>query len=242
MKRAVDQNIIERLQKQILALQGNQKQSEELGTLGLGSMESAFPGKVFPRGAVHELLSLNSESQSSTNGFIAVVIGKLMQQGGCCIWISTRRKLFPPALKSFGVDPERMLFVDAWRLKDALWTIEEALKCTAVTAVVGEVSELSFNDSRRLQLAVEQSKVTGFIHRNMPRQTNTVACVTRWKISPVISKLSDLIPGVGFPRWDVQLLKVRNGKPGNWVIQYSEKGIEYISENTSTKLYERKTA
>lgn len=243
MKRVADQHIIEQLQRQILSMQGNHKPNEEGGNLGLGKIESAFPGKIFPRGAVHEFVSLNSEAASSTNGFISVVLGKLMKQGGCCIWISTRRNLFPPALKAFGVDPERILFVDAWRLKDALWTIEEALKCEALCAVVGEVSELSFNDSRRLQLAVEKSKVTGFIHRNLPKQINTVACVTRWKINPVASTLPNQMPGVGFPRWDVQLLKVRNGQPGQWLIQWGPQGLEYISEQIITpKTYERKTA
>jgi protein ImuA len=30
------------------------------------------------------------------------------------------------------------------------------------------------------------------------------------------------MPGVGFPRWNVELLKVRNGKPGAWQIEFAE--------------------
>ena len=63
--------------------------------------------------------------------------------------------------------------------------MEEALKCDGIAAVVGEIQELSFTVSRRLQLAVEQSRVTGFILRNNPRNLNTTACVTRWKITPL---------------------------------------------------------
>lgn len=235
--------IIEALQQRILVMQGNQKPSDEQLSMGLGRMESAFPGKVFPRGAIHELISLSSEDASSTNGFISVLLGKLIKENGCCIWISNKRKIYPPALKNFGIDPERILFVDVWKVKDALWTIEEALKCEALTAVVGEISELGFNESRRLQLIVEKSKVTGFIHRQQPRAINAVACVTRWKIHSVPSSLSEAMPGVGFPRWQVELLKVRNGKPGKWLIQWSPQGLEYISEQiTTTKIYERKTA
>lgn len=40
--------------------------------------------------------------------------------------------------------------------------MEEALKCGGLAAVVGEVQDISFTASRRLQLAVEQSGVTGF--------------------------------------------------------------------------------
>jgi protein ImuA len=229
--------IIEQLQKQILSLQGNRQATDDLPLgIGLGFIEAAFPDKVFPRGAVHELISTSSETASCTNGFISVVLNKLMQQGGSCLWVSTvpRRSIFPPALKSFGIDPERILFVDTAKPKDTLWVLEEALKCNALNAVVGELSEISFNDSRRLQLAVESSKVTGFIHRYRPKSENIVACVSRWKITPLASSLPDALPGVGFPRWNVELSKVRNGQPGNWQVQWSPlNGLEEIGGHAS---------
>jgi protein ImuA len=235
--------IIEALQKQILDLQGIRTRADEHAALGLGEMESAFPGKTFPRAAIHELISSSSEEASSTNAFIALVLGKLITQSSSCVWISTKSKIFPPALKSFGIEPERVLFVNAWKLKDALWTIEEALKCDALCAVVGEISELSFNDSRRLQLAVEKSKVTAFIHRHKPKTITAVACVTRWRISPIASAFPYELPGVGFPRWEVELLKVRNGRPGKWLVQWSPQGLEYIPQKiTAPEIHERQTA
>jgi len=237
MKRAADRTIIERLQKQILDLQGSRQKGEEQPlTIGLGAIENAFPDKVFAKGVVHELISTSSEEATCTSGFMGVVLGKLMQQGGYCLWISTipRRSIFPPALKAFGIDPGKILFVDTAKPKETLWAVEEALKCDALVAVVGEISELSFNDSRRLQLAVEKSKVTGFIHRFRPKTENAVACVTRWKITPLPSALSDT-PGVGFPRWHVNLLKVRNGQPSNWEVQWCPDGLKYIgSEQLAT--------
>ena len=74
--------------------------------------------------------------------------------------------------------------------------------------------ELNFTSSRRLQLAVEQSRVTGFIIREDPKQLGTTACISRWKINSLPSALPDKMPGLGFPRWQVELLKARNGKPG----------------------------
>jgi len=96
--------------------------------------------------------------------------------------------------------------------------MEQALKCTSLAAVVGELRNISFAESRRLQLAVGESRVTGFLHRHQPYTNNTLACVSRWKISPVASRLPDELPGVGFPRWEVELEKIRNGKPGVWQI------------------------
>jgi protein ImuA len=54
--------------------------------------------------------------------------------------------------------------------------------------------------------------------------------VARWKITPLPSELEEDMPGVGFPRWSVELLKVRNGNPGSWKIEWSDKGFVPIEE------------
>jgi protein ImuA len=36
------------------------------------------------------------------------------------------------------------------------------------------------------------------------------------------------MPGVGFPRWNVQLLKVRNGKPGAWQLEWEGGQFHHI--------------
>ncbi len=241
----VDQSVVEQLQKQILTLQGNHQHADEpQKNIDLGLLEAAFPNKVFPTAAVHELISYNSIDATCTSGFLSVVLGKLMPPGGSCLWISTvpRRSVYPPALKGFGVNPERILFVDAQRPKDALWAVEEALKCSALSAVVGEINELSFSDSRRLQIAVEKSQVTGFIHRYSPKTENPVACVSRWKITALASELLNAKPGLGFPRWNIDLVKVKNGLPHSWQVQWSDSGLEYLQPIvTIPQKYERQT-
>ncbi|MEJ7693343.1 Error-prone repair protein ImuA, partial [Daejeonella sp.] len=145
----------------------------------------------------------------------------LMQHGGACLWISMRRTLFPPSLKVFGVEPDRLIFVDLKRERDVLWAMEEALKCKGLSAVIGELGEISFTETRRLQLAAEQSRVTGFVLRSDPKKLSATACVARWNITSLPSELETGMPGVGFPRWNVELLKVRNGNPGSWKVEWS---------------------
>jgi protein ImuA len=106
--------------------------------------------------------------------------------------------------------------------KDALWVMEEALKCAGLTAVVCEVCELDFKQSRRLQLAVEQSRVTGFVLRNASGKLSSTACAARWQVKSLPSADLDGLPGLGFLRWQVELLKVRNGHTGNWVLEWQE--------------------
>lgn len=232
---------IRQLQQEILGMQGFKTGAGNNLDTGLGVMEDSFPGQVFPTAAIHEFISDTSEHATATNGFIAALIGRMLQQGGPCVWVSGRRSIFPPALKMFGIDPERVIFIDLGKPKDVLWTVEQALKCKSLSAVIGELGELGFTESRRLQLAVEQSRVTGFIHRFQPRSQHALACVTRWKIRSLPS-FSDM-PGLGFPRWDVQLLKVRNGKPGAWQLEWSGGGFQHIySQRFSLQeIHKRKT-
>ncbi len=198
--------------------------------MGLGPVESAFPFGVFPTGAIHEFLSTQPEHQSACSGFITALLKVLMQHGGACLWISTSRTLFPPALKSFGIEPDQIIFIDLKREKEVLWVTEEALKCNGLSAVVAEIGEVSLTTSRRLQLASEQSGVTGFVLRNDLRKLNTTSCIARWKITSIPGSSEDGMPGVGFPRWNIELLKVRNGNPGAWKMEWSADHFIAIEE------------
>lgn len=227
-------DIIDRLQKKIFLWQGFKAPSlENNEVFGLGPVEHAFPNATFPTGAIHEFINASPEHAAASGGFIAGLLKTLMQNKGICLWVSHSRTLFPPALKLFGVEPDQVIFVDLQREKDVLWVMEEALKCEGLVSVIAEIREISFTESRRLQLAVEKSKVTGFILRNEPRRLNTTTCVARWRINPLPSELNNNMPGVGFPRWQVELLKVRNGNPGTWEMEWSANRFVVVPQESA---------
>lgn len=224
-------DIISELKKSILRLQGFKPLAEEKTMFnGLDAIERAFPNSVFPTGAMHEFLSTEPENAAATGGFIAGLLQTLMLQDGTCLWISQSRVVFPPALKAFGIEPDHVIFIDVNRERDVLWVMEEALKCKGLAAVVGELREINFTQSRRLQLVVEKSGVTGFILRKDANKLSTTACTARWKISPLASVSEEGLPGLGFPRWNVELLKVRNGNTGQWKVQWSAGAFSPVSE------------
>lgn len=213
-------DVVARLQQDILRLQGFQSSVQAAMDIGLGSILNAFPNASFPIGAVHEFISPAPEDQAATSGFVTGLLASLLGIQGTLLWISSCRNLFPPALKNFGVEPDHVIFIDLQKEKQVLWAMEEALKCGALTAVVGELHEIDFTASRRLQLAVEQSQVTGFIIRRNLKKLNTTACVSRWKITSLPSEAIEDLPGVGWPAWRVELLRIRNGKPGAWKVAW----------------------
>jgi protein ImuA len=237
-------DIISQLQKEILSLEDfKHLASDDSIRPILGPIDRAFPNQVFPLGFVHEFLIELKADNAATSGFISCLLSFLMKKSGICVWINSSQTIFPPALKFFGVDPDKIIFINTKRQKQLLWLIEEALKCEGLAAVVGEMTEVGFTQSRRLQLAVEKSRVTGFLIRNNPRNINVSACTARWKISSIPSITIDNLPGIGFPAWNIELLKVRNGKPGTWQMHWSNNKLHLIPDSVVSipSLQQRKT-
>lgn len=220
--------VLKQLRQDILRIQGLAKPATDASLrLGIGPIEAAFPGGIFPEACIHEYVSYEQADSAATSGFICGLTGSIMQRGGLCVWVGSKRSLFPASLALFGIPADRVIFVDVREEKQALWAIEEALKCSAIVAVVGELRDLTFTQSRRLQLIAEQSRVTAFIHRYYPRSENITASVTRWKIRATASPVTGL-PGIGMPVWKVELQKVRNGKPGTWMVEWTAAGFRLL--------------
>jgi protein ImuA len=220
---AAKRELIERLQKDILQWEGYKP--PEAGTrrvLGLGPLEAAFPNGVFPQHSVHELVCASSEQAAASGGLVTGILSMLIQKGGVCVWIGRARRLFAPALATFGLAPHQVIFISLHKDKDTLWVMEEALKCSGLTAVVCELREMDFKQSRRFQLAVENSRVTGFVLRNAADKLSSTACAARWQVRPLPSTDLGGLPGLGFLRWQVDLLKVRNGHIGSWQLEWQD--------------------
>jgi protein ImuA len=230
---ALKADIITQLKKDILALQGFRPLVHAHCKIDLGAINHSFPNSAFPLGANHEFICNNIESVTASSGFIAGILSSLLQKGGAAIWISSSQIIFPPALVSFGIEPSQIIFIHLKNQKEINWTIEEALKCEGLTAVVGELSFVDMTVSRRLQLASEQSRVTGFLLRHKPKQVSTTACVCRWQIEHLNSETVNELPGIGFPRLKVELLKVRNGKPGQWELEWSNNRFNEVIKHSS---------
>lgn len=222
-------DIIAQLQAEISRMEGFKPASSASRDTALGPVSEAFPSGSFPVGAIHEFMPARKDDATATTAFVAGLVASLMGTCGAALWISSSTKVFPPGLKYYGIEPDRVIFIDLKNERDVKPAMEEALKCSALSAVIGEMQSLDFTTSRRLQLAVEQSRVTGFVLRN-DHSLNATACVSRWKIASMESERVGTLPGVGFPRWKVELLRVRGGKPGAWEIKWMHGKFMYASQ------------
>jgi len=179
--------IIKDLRSAILRLEGFKHLSNPSLDIKLGPIVNSFPNSCFPLGVIHEFLSPQIGSLAATSGFVAGLQSAIVGKTGVTLWICSHFRVFPPALKSFGLQPDHIIFLDLKNDKDVLWTMEEALKCDAISVVVGEMDDLDFKSSRRLQLATEQSKTTGMVIHTGARYPQSTACTSRLRISPQIA-------------------------------------------------------
>lgn len=221
------QEIFRNLKKQILSLEGF-KEPLLREENKLGRMADAFPNKVFPFAALHEFFCCNAEEATASSAFIFTLLSLSIGKKQNVVWVGPSQKVFPPSLKWFGLSPQQVLFLHVKNGKDVSWAIQEALRCSSLSAVVGELPEMSLTASRRFQLAIEEAGVGCFILRSHPKNVLTTA-VSRWQIQPLPSMVENCLPGLGHPRWRVRLLKVRNGKPASWDIEWSNGGFRYVS-------------
>lgn len=229
------------LQSEIFSLQGFKPASADIVNNKLGRLNAAFPNGVFPLAAVHEFACAGAEERAASSGFVCGLLSSLTRPGAACAWVMPAPRLFPPALQTFGLAADKCLFLYPKKEKEVLWVLEEALKCSALAAVVCELDGLTFTQSRRLQLAIEKSGVGCFLLYGNKRLTTT-ASVSRWRVKPVRTSSEEDLPGLSYPRWHVQLLKVRNGKAADWQIEWREGKFCYASRLTAVQPMVQKKA
>jgi protein ImuA len=145
------------------------------------------------------------------------------------LWCLKRPDLYGPGLLAHGLDPARLVIVRAARDDDILWAIEEGLRSPGLAAVVGETGRLPMVASRRLQLAAESSGITALILRRWrnaavaaAERERPSAAVTRWRVASLPSAALSGEPGIGRPRWHIELLRCRAGMPAAWDVEEAD--------------------
>ncbi len=212
--------LLDDLRARIRRLEGLGGEGARTLPFGLPDVDGALPGGGLPLGCLHEVAGMEPGVGTA---FAAHLLARLASEAAPALWVLRGRDLHAPGLAAYGLTPDRLIAVRATREADALWAMEEALRCRRLSAVLGEAGALDLTASRRLQLAAESSGVTGVLLQLGPRRSAASAAVTRWRIAPVSSQSSE--PGVGDARWSVALERCRGGRPGAWLLEWRNGGL-----------------
>jgi protein ImuA len=141
------------------------------------------------------------------------------------LWIATdfgsleTGALYGPGLDQFGLASERLLIVRVARPVDALFAMEEALKCRALSAVIAELGEApDLTATRRLSLAAKEHGGLGLILRHTSSDAPSAAR-TRWQVTAAPS-MPDEFGGLGRTAFSLELTRNRRGPCGNWTLTW----------------------
>lgn len=128
-----------------------------------------------------------------------------------------------------GLSPElrhRLIHVEAKNCKDALFALEEGLRCRDLAFVLGEVAgnpkEFDFTASRRLSLTAEKHGVPLWLVR-LDAGAELSSARMRWRVEAAPSppgRWNRQAPGIA--SWQAELFRARSHAPGKWILRDDE--------------------
>jgi protein ImuA len=150
------------------------------------------------------------------------------------LWVQERMailesgRIYPP-----GLGEADILHVEARDARDALWAMEEGIRCAALSAVIGELygdpAALDFTATRRLAIASERSGVPCWLGR-LGGTANLSGARMRWRVASAPSLLNPLDPRApGAPAWHAELFRARGAPPGRWSIAHEAGAFHLVS-------------
>lgn len=140
---------------------------------------------------------------------------------------------YPLALTRWGLEPERVLLVEARDANDVLWAMEEGLNAGAL--VIGEIGASARYDltaSRRLHRSAQAANARVLVLRGH-QTAQPSAALTRWRLSALPSpdrpwRGATGLPGLGAPRFCAVLERVRGGPPKTFEIEWKNAAFHVL--------------
>ncbi|MGY3441320.1 ImuA family protein [Bradyrhizobium sp. USDA 4473] len=208
---------------QVRQIEGRHRRAITVLPFGVALVDSRLPNGGLPCGALHEVAG---GGNGAVDGATATLFaaGIAARTRGKVLWCITRPDLFAPALSQAGLKSDRVIYLEGGDDKTVLACFEEGLRHGGLGAVVAEIARLNMPVSRRLQLAAEGSGTIGIALRRWRRQTEAsdfgqpTAATTRWRVSALPSTPLP-VPGVGRPRWLVELIRCRAGESADFELE-----------------------
>ena len=157
------------------------------------------------------------------------------------LWVQDRvaiRKGGRPCLAGLPEDlRHRLIHVAAATPEDALFALEEGLKCRDIACVIGEIAgnpkALSFTASRRLSLTAERHGVRLWLVR-LDAAPDLSSARMRWQARAAPSPPGRWDPAAPGPAtWRAELFRARAHAPGQWSLSDDAGTLRIASEPDS---------
>jgi hypothetical protein len=139
---------------------------------------------------------------------------------------------YPSAAIAWGLKPEQIMIVQPKNLDDTMWALNQALRCSAVTAVWTRLETIDASHFRRLQLSAEEGATLGLFVRpasaqGQPSWSDVQLLVRPRSLQPGKLHEPNNEPVPQSPRpyrraWELQMLRCRGGTAGGSLLLQME--------------------
>ncbi|QFI67951.1 ImuA family protein [Sinorhizobium alkalisoli] len=226
--------------------------------LGIASLDDVLKGGLPLEGLV-EIRNAETRDAGAAAGFVmalAVLYQQRRREKGHLapvLWISQTLAAreagnpYAPGLRSYGLDAERLLFVSAGKVKDALWIAEAALSvpvfATIVLEIRGNPASLALSESRRLHVKARAGQVPLLLFRQAGHEEASSAFF-RFQIKPApagerpLPDGSMLCGSVGHPSFHLLVEKNRASAPHDIFLEWNahDRRFSPLNERRSAAL------
>lgn len=186
---------------------------------GLGLLDGRLPGGGLALGAPHEIAPEAAGEEAAALGFLLALLSRRLAAGpGAALLVLAPDHPLPygHGLSDLGLDPGRLLFLEAGDDREVFRALEAALQAGALPAVAGLVAEgLPLVAGRRLQ-RLGAGTLLLILRPAGPGLPNGAA--TRWRIAAAPASRDRA--GGPRPRWRARLERCRNGRTGDWLMEW----------------------
>ena len=210
---------------------------EDVATLSARRSARWRPGLASQQGkALHSEIFASSREAAGAGAALALALddwrntprgdGQEAQDRRSVLWVQTRdaarlggrpyRAGLPQDLQA------RVIHVLAEKAEDALFAMEEGLRCRELAFVIGEMSgnpkALDFTASRRLTLTAQKHGVPLFLLR-VDAGRDLSSARMRWEVTSAPSSTPEWnAQAPGEPAWKAELFRARSHAPGEWLL------------------------
>ena len=224
---------LESLRRTVAGIQGlgEISKNDQLVSLEIPGLDAALGGGL-PRGALHDLIPAAPLHLGAAMGFGLALAIRANETAGRraakpVLWLQTdyarleAGALYGPGFERFGLPMKQLIVLRVPRAIDALWAMEEALRCRAVGTVITELTndDADLTATRRLALAARDGGGIGLLLRHRSCMALSAAA-TRWEIASAPGIRDDPYGGLGATNFSLHLVKNRRGTCGRWNIRW----------------------
>jgi len=219
-----------RLRQAVAKIEGQETDlgiGRRLFAFGIRKIDTVLQGGLAPA-SLHEIAPTALRDLGAAAGFAFALAARAAKGGGDTLCIQTdftaieSGNIYGPGCDLFGLQTNKLLILKVSHPRDALWAMEEALKCRALASVIAELphdgSIADLTATRRLTLAAREGGSLGLLFRHRPSSL-TSSVETRWEVTAAPSR-PDRYGGLGRTAFVLSLTKNRHGPADRWPVAW----------------------